>query len=242
MRSHRLNCIFPIGSCVLAALLLVPAAARAQQCLGLPLEPGQHAVGPTFEVWDHPDLWGGSYRGSAREVAWGAVVGAGFSEFPPEDPVLTLEGQAAWFGLSRTICPAVRLRRWSVVPESFSMVPGDSRTTTLVTTIGIGLGRAAEDSTRARLTPYAFPHYRIVRVHDEFGEDETTESSGRFVLETGVTLSGGRFYGSAGLQLSTYEYSEGRAVNTQLRFGFGVMFPQRPDGEAKGLTSGRSSG
>lgn len=65
--------------------------------------------------------------------------------------------------------------------------------------LGVGLAVSTADS--IRLVAYVHPHYLIRRVASEFGDSESTDSDGEFLLDAGGAIAGGRFWASGGLRI-----------------------------------------
>jgi hypothetical protein len=197
----------------LLSLAALPLAGRAQTCLGLPLEAGDHALGPLVETETGYTLLAAEYAGSSRAWAWRARAGGVMRDFPGSFPGglrPEIGGGLAWVGLSRATCPTIGFEYFDEDPESFSVEPGDSDIDVSIVTIGWGVGFSSlPDSTQApRAIVYVVPQLRWVREARAFGDVEDVETDRQLAFEAGITGVSGRFWGGGGARVHHRENND----------------------------------
>ena len=188
-----------LSLCLLALTgCLLTAPARAQPCLGLPHDPGDHDVGALIETETGYTLLAGRYAGSSRALAWRAHAGGVSRDFPG-DLRPAFGGGIAWLGLGRATCPAIGFDAFDEDPEAFSEVPGDSDRNVSILSLGWGAGFSFADSLRpVRAILYIVPQVRWVRVATTFGDVEDTETDRQLAFEAGITVAGRRLWAGGG--------------------------------------------
>ncbi|MGH7556512.1 MAG: hypothetical protein ACREMD_01765 [Gemmatimonadota bacterium] len=209
-----------VGALLLLFASLSVVEARAQQCLGRPVESGEQALAVRLEL-EEVSMLLGEYSGVSGSFGWSAVAGAAGRELvPPQEIRLALGGGTAWTGLHRAFCPAISFRTWA---DDSPVIEGES---TRQTRIGLGIGvgrRLGED--RIRGAAFLFPHLRIVREDLEFQGEEIDDSRGEWWIDGGFSLRGQRLWGMAILGLQFGGYSPGEdIIDGSLKFAAGVAF------------------
>jgi hypothetical protein len=195
------------------ALCGLAAQARAQPCLGLPLEAGMHAVGALVETETGYSLIAPQYAGSSRALAWRAhagVVSPDFAGSFPGDFRPAVGAGLAWVGASRAICPTMGVEFFDEDPQGFSVEQGDSDAD--VTTVAIGLGTSfstpADSLRRFGAIVYLVPQVRWVRRALTFGEVEESETDRQLAFEAGVTAVGRRLWAGGGARVRHREEND----------------------------------
>lgn len=180
------------------AVCLATAPARAQPCLGLPLEAGDHTAGALVETETSHTLIAALYAGSSRAFAWRAHAGGFTRDFPGSfpggmDPAVG--AGLAWVGGKRGTCPTV----------SFDYVGDDPDVT--VVTLGWGAGfETLPDSTRApRAVVFVVPELRWIRSAARHADVETDFE---FAFEAGVTAALRPFWAGAGARVRIRESND----------------------------------
>ncbi|CAN5771107.1 hypothetical protein BH20GEM1_BH20GEM1_13100 [soil metagenome] len=192
---------------------MLPHPARAQTCLGLPLEPGGHAVGALVETETGYSLLAAQYAGSSRALAWRAHAGGVMRGFPgsfPSDLAPAAGGGLALLGGSRAMCPTLGVEYFDDDPESHSLEPGDSDLDVSIVTLGWGAGFSTlADSTRLiRAIVYLVPQLRWVRESRKFDDVEDVEIDRQVAFEAGITATGRRLWGGGGARVRYRENND----------------------------------
>ena len=195
------------------ALLVLPPSARAQTCLGLPLEAGGHAAGALVETETGYTLLAAQYAGSSRAFAWRAHAGGVMQDFPgsfPSELEPAIGGGLAWVGWSRAACPTIGIAYFDDDPEDFASEPGDSDVDVSIATIGWGMGFSSlPDSTSApRAIVYVVPLIRWVREARRFGDVEDVVTDRQLAFEAGITGVSGRLWGGGGARVRYRENND----------------------------------
>jgi hypothetical protein len=193
-------------SLLVLACGLFPNPTRAQPCLGLPIDPGQHDVGALVETETGYTLIAARYAGSSRAFSWRAHAGGVSRDFPgsfPDDFGPAAGAGVAWVGASRAMCPTVGFELFDEDPEGFAVEPGDSDRDVSIVSVGWGAGFSSPaDSTRfAGAIVYVIPQIRWVRVASTFGDVENTETDRQFAFESGVTVTVRRLWAGLGARV-----------------------------------------
>lgn len=179
---------------VLAGSLL-PHPARAQPCLGLPHEAGDHDVGARVETETGQTVIAIRYAGSSRALAWGAYaggVGEDLSGFPGDYGPAVGAG-LAWVGASRALCPTLGLERFD---------EGSDRDVSIVTAgLGAGFSTVDDPGRFARAIVYAVPQVRWVRRAIRAGGAESADTDRQYAVESGVTVTGRRLWAGGGARI-----------------------------------------
>lgn len=197
----------------IVALVALPGVARAQACLGLPLEAGGHGLGALVETETGYTLLAAQYAGSSRAFAWRAHAGGVMQDFPgsfPSELEPAVGGGLAWVGWSRRACPTIGVAYFDDDPEGFSVEPGDLDIDTSIVTLGWGLGFSSlPDSTSApRAIVYVVPQLRWVREARTFVDIEDVETDRQFAFEAGITGVTGRLWGGGGARVRYRENND----------------------------------
>ena len=176
---------------------LLPSPARAQPCLGLPHEPGDHDVGALVETETGYTLLAARYAGSSRAFAWRAHAGGVTEDFPGSfpggfDPAAGVG--LAWVGASRATCPTIGLELYE---------PGDVDRDVAIVTLGWGAGfSTADDPARfARAIVYVIPQLRWVRRASRTDGVESADTDRQVAFESGVTVTGRRLWAGGGARV-----------------------------------------
>jgi hypothetical protein len=196
---------------VAACALAVPA--RAQPCIGLPLEAGDHALGALVETETGYTLIALQYAGSSRALAWRAHAGGVAPDFPatfPGDFRPAIGGGLAWVGWSRAVCPTIGVEYFDEDPAGVPLEPGD--TDADVTTLDLGLGTSfstpADSLRRFGAIVYLVPRIRWVRRALTFGAVEETQTDRQLAFEAGITAVGRRLWGGGGARVRYREEND----------------------------------
>lgn len=197
--------------CVLIPLLalasgLCPDLVRAQACLGLPLDPGDHDGGVLLETETGYTLLAARYAGSSRAFSWRAHAGGINEDFPgsfPDDFDPAVGAGLAWVGASRATCPTLGLEYSDEDPDAFSVEPGDSDRDVSIVSLGWGAGFSTLDDPGRplRAIVYVIPQVRWVRVASTFGDVENVETDRQLAFESGVTVAGRRLWAGGGARV-----------------------------------------
>lgn len=195
------------SACILISICAFPRTGAAQDCLGIPIGPGEHEVSAFVELED--ETWLGlQYSRSSRVVAWGVEVGGSAEESPGGDFPDGLHpfagARVAWL-MMPGFCPVARVRHTREVLDSFSVRPADSEESTTIWTVGIGAGHVVEGM-RMSPTLYMLPQVRFLRRHLVDGEIDRIDFETRFELEGGGAITGSRLWAGGGIRV---RYREG---------------------------------
>lgn len=195
------------------ALLGLPHSARAQTCLGLPLEAGGHGAGALVETETGYTLMAGQYVGSSRAFAWRAHAGGVMQDFPgsfPSELEPAVGGGLAWVGWNRAACPTIGIAYFDDDPEVSAPGRDDSDVDVTTATIGWGIGFSSlPDSKRApRAIVYVVPQIRWVREARHFGDIEDVVTDRQLAFDAGITGVSGRLWGGGGARVRYREEND----------------------------------
>lgn len=198
--------------------------APAQQCLGRPIEAGEHAVAVRVDR-DRFGFLAGEYSGASTRLAWSGFVGGAAEELvPPGDFAPVLGAGVAYTGLDRAACPAVSAWTFSRESDHFLERPGDSSVRWTSVRVGIGIGRRLGEE-RIRGAGFLFPHLRRVRQDREIGDERADETRHEGWVEGGFSLRGERLWARATLGVQVGGYSPGEDVlDGSAGFAAGLAF------------------
>lgn len=206
------------------ALFALPTPARSQQCLGRPIEAGEHTAAVRVDL-DRSAFLAGEYSGVSDRLAWSAFAGGATEELvPPGDFAPVFGAGVAYTGGHRAICPALSGWTFSRETESFSERSGNSSFRRSSARVGIAIGRRLGED-RMRGAAFVFPHGRWLREDTEFGEHHSDEVRREWWVEGGFSLRGERLWGRATLGLQVGGYSPGEdTLDGSLGFSAGLAF------------------
>ncbi len=202
-----------VGRLAVALLLagglgfVVAADALAQACLGVPAGAGQYAVSAGVDFTDGATGYG---LGGHANLTGPFSVGAGYTRVSydnGDEGTNTFSGKAAYElpGSGISACPTVGLS-YNRVPTTFG--PNDGSVTTITVPVGFSVGNRLPAGPALSFTPFAMPHLLYVRTAVDDGTDTTVESTKQFGTVLGIVLGGQKFYGSAGVLLTTIDDSD----------------------------------
>lgn len=201
------------GILAVTVALAAPAAANAQNCLGLPIANQKAAASFNVSFPEEAKSFGLSGR---LRLDGPLSLGASYSmtSINEVDPKLHSFGFDASYELPVTTAASVC---GVAGVEHSSISEGGQKNSNLTVPIGVGIGKSFPVGNNAELVPYAMPHLLWNRYSTSVGGIDFTDSTTDFGLNLGATYRLNKILLNAGVHVNSIEGSS--AV-----FGVGVGY------------------